>query len=121
MPKVGARGSERRARYDQKPTPDLRGNRAGAIPGRKWIQAVAGIRTNDGSKVEENNRGRRPFDLLAVTNTAWQNEKTAGANSSGLRPIWLPAVDTLRNMFYAPTVEMKITFELLRRDRYALY
>ena len=27
--------------------------------------------------------------LLAVTNTAWQNEKAAGANSSDLRPIWL--------------------------------
>ena len=24
-------------------------------------------------------------------------------------------------LFYAPTAEMKITFELLRQDRYALY
>ncbi len=32
---------------------------------------------------------RQPFDLLAVTNTAWQNEKAAGVNPSGLRPIWL--------------------------------
>jgi site-specific DNA recombinase len=58
---------------------------------------------------------RQPFDLLAVTNTAWQNEKAAGATSSDLRPIWLPIVDTLRNLFYAPTVDMKITFELMRQ------
>ena len=59
------------------------------------------------------------FQLLAVTNTAWLNEKAAGANSGDLRPIWLPAVDTLRNLFYAPTVEMKITFDLLRQEGYA--
>jgi hypothetical protein len=58
---------------------------------------------------------RQPFDRLAVTNTAWQNEKAAGGDSSDLRPIWLPTLDTLRNFFYAPTAEMKITFELLRR------
>jgi hypothetical protein len=62
---------------------------------------------------------RQPFDILAVTNTAWQREKAAGATSSDLRPIWLPTVDTLRNFFYAPTVEMKITFELLRQGGYA--
>jgi hypothetical protein len=60
---------------------------------------------------------RQPFDLLAVANTAWQREKAAGANSSDLRPIWLPTVDTLRNLFYAPTLDMKITFELLRQGR----
>jgi len=27
----------------------------------------------------------------------------------------LPTLDTFRNLFYAPTVEMKITFELLRQ------
>src|SRR5882724_493130 len=32
---------------------------------------------------------RQPFDLLAVTNTAWQRQKAAGANSGDLRPIWL--------------------------------
>jgi len=32
---------------------------------------------------------RQPFDLLAVTNTAWQNEKAARGSSSDLRPIWL--------------------------------
>ena len=32
---------------------------------------------------------RQPFDLLAVTNTAWQRQKAAGGNSSDLRPIWL--------------------------------
>ena len=62
---------------------------------------------------------RQPFDLLAVTNTAWQNEKAAGVTSGDLRPIWLPAVDTLRNLFYAPTVEIKITFELIRQGSLA--
>jgi hypothetical protein len=33
--------------------------------------------------------------------------------------IWLPTVDTLRNFFYAPTVEMQITFELLRQGSLA--
>lgn len=32
---------------------------------------------------------RQPFDILAVTNTAWQRQKAAGATSSDLRPIWL--------------------------------
>lgn len=32
---------------------------------------------------------RQPFDLLAVTNTAWQRQKAAGGDSSDLRPIWL--------------------------------
>ena len=32
---------------------------------------------------------RQPFDLLAVTITAWLNEKAAGVASSDLRPIWL--------------------------------
>ena len=63
---------------------------------------------------------RQPFDILAVTNKAWQNEKAAGVNSSDLRQIWLPTVDTLRNSFYAPSVEMKITFDLLRQGGYAL-
>jgi site-specific DNA recombinase len=32
---------------------------------------------------------RQPFDILAITNTAWQRQKAAGATSSDLRPIWL--------------------------------
>lgn len=32
---------------------------------------------------------RQPFDILAVTNTAWEKQKAAGATSSDLRPIWL--------------------------------
>jgi len=32
---------------------------------------------------------------------------------------WLPTVDTLRNLFYAPTVEMKNTFDLLRQGSLA--
>jgi hypothetical protein len=38
--------------------------------------------------------------------------------SSDLYPELAP-LDTLRNFFYAPTVEMKITFELLRQGGYA--
>jgi hypothetical protein len=48
---------------------------------------------------------RQPFDLLAITNTTWQREKAAGADSSDLRPIWLPTLDNLRNFFLLPTVE----------------
>lgn len=36
---------------------------------------------------------RQPFDLLAVTNPAWQNEKAAGGNPSDPRPIWLARLD----------------------------
>ena len=32
---------------------------------------------------------------------------------------WLATLDTLRNFFYAPTAEMKITFELLRQGALA--
>jgi hypothetical protein len=74
--------------------------------------------------IVEGNRNatfRQPFDLLAVTNTKWQRQKAAGVDSSDLRPIWLPTVDNLRNFFYVPTAEMKITFDLLRQDRYARY
>jgi hypothetical protein len=61
----------------------------------------------------------QPSDLFPVTNTAWQNEKAAGVTSGDLCPIWLPTMDTLRNLFQAPTVDMKITFELMmgRLDR----
>ena len=48
-----------------------------------------------------------------------QNEKAAVNTSRDLRPIWLPTVDTLRNLFYAPTVDLKITFELLRQGSLA--
>lgn len=34
---------------------------------------------------------------------------------------FLSEIDALRNLFYAPTVEMKIILEFLRQDRYALY
>jgi hypothetical protein len=57
---------------------------------------------------------RQSFDLLTVTNTAWQNEKAAGASSSDLRPIWLPTLDTLRNFFLLPTTEMLTLFQPVR-------
>jgi len=44
----------------------------------------------------------------------------AGAGiCDGLLKNWLPTVDALRNFFAAPTVDMKITFELLRQGRLA--
>lgn len=46
--------------------------------------------------------------------------KVAGSTTSDLYREMLPTLDTLRNFFYAPTLEMKITFDLLRRGRYAL-
>ena len=35
-----------------------------------------------------------------------KRKKVAGADSSDLRPIWLPTVDNLRNFFLTPTTEM---------------
>ncbi len=57
---------------------------------------------------------RQPFDILAVTNTAWRRQKVAGACSGDLRPIWLPTLDTLRNFFLVPTVEMLDIFQVTR-------
>ena len=37
---------------------------------------------------------RQPFDMLAVTTTVHHQKKAAGATSSDLRPIWLPALDS---------------------------
>ena len=63
---------------------------------------------------------RRPEGMTAKTlgrrvKGGQKNSHRAGGYS--LLEIWLPTVDTLRNLFYAPTVDMKITFELLRQDR----
>jgi hypothetical protein len=44
-----------------------------------------------------------------------QNEKAADFTSSDLRPIWLPAVDTLRNLCFAPPGRMKMILEFLSR------
>jgi hypothetical protein len=38
---------------------------------------------------------------------------------ASLLRVWLATVDTLRNLFYAPTVEMKLTFDLLRQGSLA--
>ena len=48
--------------------------------------------------------------LLAITNTTWERRKAAGADSSDLRPIWLPTVDNLRNFLLGPTTEMLSVF-----------
>ena len=57
---------------------------------------------------------RQPFDLLAITNTTWQRKKAAGNVSSGLRPIWLPSLDNLRNFLLTTTTEVLSFFQQLR-------
>jgi hypothetical protein len=60
---------------------------------------------------------RQPFDLLAITNTTWQRKKAAGADSSDLRPIWLPTLDNLRNFLLTPTAEMLSFFQKSQEAR----
>jgi hypothetical protein len=50
----------------------------------------------------------------AITTTTWQREKAAGADSSDLRPIWLPTLDNLRNFLLKPTTEVPSFFQQLR-------
>jgi hypothetical protein len=50
-------------------------------------------------------------DLFAITNTTWQREKAAGADSSDLRPIWLPTLDNLRNFLLTSTADMLSFFQ----------
>ena len=38
---------------------------------------------------------RNPFDLLALTNTAYQKEKAASSKKDGLFEIWLPGQDSV--------------------------
>jgi hypothetical protein len=58
---------------------------------------------------------RQPFDMIAVTNEAWINEKAAGADSGDLRSIWLPTLDTVRTFCLSPTVETLGICEVLRQ------
>ncbi len=44
-----------------------------------------------------------------------KEKRPAGVDPNGLSQIWLPAVDTLRNLFYAPTLDMKITINRLEQ------
>jgi hypothetical protein len=39
---------------------------------------------------------RKPFDLLAVTNLAYQREKALSPSKDGLFDIWLPFLDSFR-------------------------
>ena len=52
--------------------------------------------------------------FFIVETVLGQRKTAAGASSSDLRPIWLPTVDTLRNLFLVPTVEMLDIFQLMR-------
>jgi hypothetical protein len=60
---------------------------------------------------------RQPFDLLAITDTTWERKKAAGADSSDLRPIWLPTVDNLRNLFLTLTPEVLSFFQKSQEAR----
>jgi hypothetical protein len=62
----------------------------------------------------------RGAEISEITNSERKMNKAAGFRAGGLYLIWLLAVDTLRNLFYTPTMEMKITFELLRQTGYPL-
>lgn len=39
---------------------------------------------------------RKPFDLLAVTNTAYQKQKATSSSENGLFDFWLPGTDSTR-------------------------
>jgi hypothetical protein len=41
--------------------------------------------------------------------------------SASIQEDLLPTLDILRNLFAAPTLDLKMTFALLRQDRYVLY
>ena len=45
---------------------------------------------------------RKPFDILAVTNVAYQQEKAASLSKDDLFNIWLPEVNPLRNLSLFP-------------------
>jgi hypothetical protein len=49
----------------------------------------------------------RPLTGIAVAN-ACQKQKAAGVDSSDLRPIWLPTLDTLRNLFVPPLLKCSV-------------
>ena len=59
---------------------------------RKLIQIVHSNSILDAGKLHL--RYRKPFDLLVVTNTEYQQKKVASKNGSDLRPIWLPNPDS---------------------------
>jgi len=52
---------------------------------------------------------RKPFDLLVLTNTAYQEEKAVSPNKNGLWGIWIPFVDSFRTLCLAPTSEVRAT------------
>ena len=59
---------------------------------RKLIQIVHSNSILDNGKLQLNYR--KPFDLLAVTNTEHQQKKAASGGGSDLRSIWLPEPDS---------------------------
>lgn len=59
---------------------------------RKLIQIIYSNSILDKRKLQLNYK--KPFDLLVVTNSKYQQKKAASGGGSGLRPIWLPNPDS---------------------------
>ncbi len=51
---------------------------------------------------------RKPFDMLALTNVAYQKRKATSRVKSGLSEIWLPFVNEFRTLCNMPAPEMKV-------------
>ena len=64
---------------------------------------------------------RKPFDLLAVTNLAYQREKALFPTKEGLFDIWLPFVDSFRNELSVPSSELLATITDLPPINYEFY
>ena len=45
---------------------------------------------------------RKPFDIIAESARAHERDKAAGVPPDGLRPLWLPVVDTLGTFWTRP-------------------
>ena len=56
---------------------------------------------------------RKPFDMLAVTNSAYQKRKATSRVKSGLSEIWLPFVNEYRTLCTTPLPEVKVIFRQL--------
>jgi len=56
---------------------------------------------------------RKPFDVLALTNSAYQERKATSWVKSGLSEIWLPFVNEYRTFCSTPSPEVKVAFSQL--------
>ena len=51
---------------------------------------------------------RKPFDILALTNSAYQKQKATSRAKSGLSEIWLPFVNDYRTLCSMPPPDVKV-------------